>query len=158
MDQPAAKALLDTLLAYFDHDGWDYRRIEGYDAAELGVAGDNGNYRLVVLVDAQRSIVRFLTFVEGKVPALRRHHAMEYITRANYGLLLGNFEFDLSDGEVRFKYAMDVEGSDITYAQYQSLLYVSVATMDRYFPGLQSVSQGTADADAAIADIEHWEA
>ena len=47
----------------------------------------------------------------------------EYITRANYGLLLGNFEMDLRDGEVRFRSSIhfhedappvDVVGATIT--------------------------------------------
>jgi hypothetical protein len=157
MGEPAKRALLDTLMAYLERDGWDYHKVEGYDAIEMGVAGDNGNYRVVAIVDRQRSIVRFLTFVEGKVPQTRYVQVMEYLTRANYGLLLGNFELDLSDGEVRFKYAIDTEGSGVSYEQFQSLLYVSVATMDRYFPGLQRVARATADAAAAIAEIEHWE-
>lgn len=148
--------LFETLVGYFDRDGWKYRRMEDYSALEMGVAGENGNYRLVVLVDGERAIVRFLTFVEGKVAEPRRREVMEYVTRANYGLLLGNFELDLGDGEVRFKCSVDVEESTITYRQYQNLLFVSLATMDRYYPGLQRVLQGSADAAAAIVESELW--
>jgi hypothetical protein len=144
----------DSILSYFERDGWKYRRLSGHDALEMGVAGEKGTYRLVVVVDGDRSIVRFLTFLEGKVPDTRRREVMEYLTRANYGLLLGNFELDLGDGEVRFKVASDVEGTGFSYEQYQSTLYVSVAMMDRYFPGLQKVVQGSSDAAAAIAEAE----
>jgi len=149
--------LYDTLLGYFDRDGWKYRRMEDYSALEMGIAGESGNYRLVALVDSERSILRFLTFVEGKVPEPRRREVMEYLTRANYGLLLGNFELDLGDGEVRFKSSLDVEEGELTYRQYQNLLFVSLATMDRYYPGLQRVVQGSADAAAAIAESERWD-
>ena len=150
-------SVLDTLVSFFDRDGWQYRRLEEYSALEMGIAGEAGNYRLVALVDAEKAIVRFLTFVEGKVAEVRRREVMEFITRANYGLLLGNFEMDLGDGEVRFKCSLDVEESELGYRQYHNLLFVSLATMDRYYPGLQRVVQGTADAAAAIADVEHWE-
>jgi len=33
----------------------------------------------------------------------------EFLTRANYGLNIGNFEMDFQDGEIRFKTAIDVE-------------------------------------------------
>jgi hypothetical protein len=150
-------SVYDLLMGFFERDGWQCHRLEAYNAIEMGVAGDNGNYRMVALVDTERSIVRFLTFVEGRVPETRRREVMEFLTRANYGLLLGNFELDLSDGEVRFKCALDVEESELSYKQYHNMLYVSLATMDRYYPGLQRVVQGSADAAAAIADIEHWE-
>lgn len=146
--------IFESITEYFEKDNWRYRRLPGHDALEMGVAGENGNYRLVVVVDDNRSIVRFLTFLEGKVPETRRSEVMEYLTRANYGLLLGNFELDLGDGEVRFKVATDVESSGFAYEQYQSTLYVSVAMMDRYYPGLQKVVQGASDAAAAIAEVE----
>jgi hypothetical protein len=151
----AMDSLFQTIRAFFERDGWKYRQLGEHTALEMGVAGEQTNYRLVVVVDHERSIVRFLTFLEGKVPESRRREAMEYVTRANYGLLLGNFELDLSDGEVRFKCSLDVEGGEITYAQYQNMLYVSVAMQDRYFPGLQRVLQGSADPAAAIAEVEN---
>jgi hypothetical protein len=147
-------SIFETVVGYFERDGWKYRRLSGHEALEMGVAGEKGTYRLVVVVDGERSIIRFLTFLEGKVPETRRREVMEYLTRANYGLLLGNFELDLGDGEIRFKVAADIETLGFTYEQYQSTLYVSVAMMDRYFPGLQKVVQGSADAAAAIAEVE----
>jgi hypothetical protein len=147
-------SVFETIIEYFERDGWKYRRLPGHDALEMGLSGEKGTYRLVVVVDGERSIVRFLTFLEGKVPETRRREVMEYLTRANYGLLLGNFELDLGDGEVRFKVGTDIEGIAFSYEQYQSTLYVSVAMMDRYVPGLQKVVQGSADAAAAIAEAE----
>ena len=144
----------EAIVSYFEKDGWKYRRLTGHEALEMGVAGEAGNYRLIVVADGERNVTRFLTFLEGKVPETRRREVMEYLTRANYGLLLGNFELDLGDGEVRFKCAADIEHTGMSYDQYQSMLYVSVAMMDRYFPGLQKVVQGTSDAAAAIAEVE----
>ena len=147
-------SLFETIKQYFELDGHDFRQLPNHEALEMGVAGDNGSYRLVCVVDPDRTIARFLTFVEGKVPDARRRDVMEYLTRANYGLLLGNFELDLNDGEVRFKCAIDVEGGEVTHTQYQNLLYVAVSMLDRYFPGLQRVIQGSADPAAAIAEVE----
>lgn len=147
-------ALFETIVGFFDRDGWKYRRLGTHEAIEMGVAGEHGTYRVVVVVDQDRSVVRFLTFIEGKVPETRRRDVMEYLTRANYGLLLGNFEMDLADGEVRFKCAVDTEGGELSYTQYQNLLYTSVAMQDRYFPGLQTVLQGLADPAAAITEAE----
>ena len=147
-------ATFDAIVSYLERDGWKFRRLTGHEALEMGVAGEVGNYRLVVTVDGDRNVVRFLTFPDGKVPETRRREVMEYLTRANYGLLLGNFELDLGDGEVRFKCAADIEGHGLSYEQYQSMLYVSVAMLDRYFPGLQQVVQGSSDAAAAIAEAE----
>lgn len=150
----AAPSLFGSLIAYFKRDSWNFRQLGDHPAVEMDVSGENGVFRLVAVVDEERSIVRFLTFMVAKVPEARRREVMEFLTRANYGLLLGNFEIDLSDGEVRFKYSIDAENAEFSHDQYLNLLYTSVALMDRYFPGLQRVIQGTADPAAAIAEIE----
>ena len=41
--------------------------------------------------------------VPVKVPVEKRAAVCEFITRANYGLTLGNFELDMNDGEIRYK-------------------------------------------------------
>ena len=147
-------SLFETIAGFFERDGWEFRRLPNHQALEAGVAGENGHYRLVVVVDEERGIARFLTFIEGRVPEARRRDVMEYLNRANYGLLIGNFELDLGDGEVRFKVSIDVEGSELVFLQFQNMLFVSVAMVDRYFPGLQRVIQGTADPAAAISEVE----
>jgi hypothetical protein len=147
-------SLFETIVSYFEQDGWEFTRLPGHQAVEMGAAGEHGNYRLIAVVEADHPIVRFLTFVEGKVPEARRREVMEFLTRANYGLLLGNFEFDVSDGEVRFKCSADLEDAELTHAQFSNLLLIGLTVMDRYFPGLQRVIQGTADPAAAIAEAE----
>jgi hypothetical protein len=148
-------SLFERIIAFLEEDDWaSLHQVGGHSAVEAPVQGQNGRFRMVAVVDQERSIVRFLTFVEGKIPESRRREVMEYLTRANYGLMIGNFEMDLSDGEVRFKSAIDSGDVEPDDAQLRSSLYFSVATMDRYYPGLQRVIQGSADPAAAIADVE----
>jgi len=47
---------------------------------------------------------------DRKAPAHRIAAVAEYITRANWGLSVGNWEIDLNDGETRFKTSLDAEG------------------------------------------------
>lgn len=147
-------SLYETLVTFFERDNWAFRRNDEHQAVQMSVTGEHGSFRLVAIADSDRNILRFLTFIEGCVPEARRRDVMEYITRANYVLLLGNFEMDLADGEVRFKCSVDLEGLELTYTLYQNLLYVSVGMVDRYFPGLQRVVQGSADPAAAVSDVE----
>jgi hypothetical protein len=48
----------------------------------------------------QYPLVAFYTHVQCRVPKEKRPVLIEYLTRANYGLWLGNFELDLRDGEI----------------------------------------------------------
>ena len=89
-----------------------------------------------------------------RVPSEVRPAVAEYITRANYGLRVGNFELDYSDGEVRFKSSVNFEGEELTFGMLRNALYPAVHTLDRYLPGLLRVSFGGATPLEAIEEIE----
>src|SRR5829696_3263734 len=50
----------------------------------------------------------------GKVAEVHRTAMAVRLARINYGLVLGNFVIDLSDGEVRFKASIDFGGAEPT--------------------------------------------
>lgn len=78
----------------------------------------------------------------------------EFITRANYGMVIGNFEMDFRDGEVRYKTSVDVEGSELTYEICRQVVVTNVMLMDRYLPGIMAVITGALTPAQAIAQIE----
>ena len=98
---------------------------------------------------------------EERVAEAQRLAMSEFLHRANYGLVLGNFELDLGDGEVRFKVGIDVEGvrldlprsNPVGPALIKQGFYAVVSLFDKYLPGLRAVSGG-ADPHAAIRVIE----
>ena len=78
----------------------------------------------------------------------------EFITRANFGMIIGNFEFDYSDGEIRYKTSVDLEGVEVQSNLLRNLVYANVLTMDKYFTGLMRVMYGGITPDEAIREIE----
>ena len=78
----------------------------------------------------------------------------EFITRANYGLISGNFEMDFGDGEVRYKTCVDIEGDRFTPAVIKNAVLTNVSAMDQYLPGLISVMYGGASPAQAIEKLE----
>ena len=83
-----------------------------------------------------------------------RSAVAEYLTRANYGLRIGNFELDYADGEVRYKSSLDFEGQTLTAELIRNAIYPAVHTMDRYLPGLLRVTFGGATPHEAIEEVE----
>lgn len=78
----------------------------------------------------------------------------EFLTRANYGMLIGNFEMDFTDGEIRYKTSIDVEGDRLTSPLMQQIVYANVRTMDRYLPGIRKVIETDLTPAEIIASIE----
>ena len=39
----------------------------------------------------------------------------EFLTRTNYSMIIGNFELDFADGEIRYKTSIDVQGDFLRF-------------------------------------------
>jgi hypothetical protein len=55
-----------------------------------------------------------ITALKGKQQTIAK-----FITRANYGMSLGNFELDFNDGEIRYKTSIDVTDDRLNFALIQ---------------------------------------
>jgi Putative bacterial sensory transduction regulator len=63
---------------------------------KAGIGGENGSYNLIVdIKEDPRNIVIVYVVSSLKFPRAHRLKLCEYITRANYSLVLGNFELDM---------------------------------------------------------------
>jgi hypothetical protein len=67
---------------------------------------------------------------------------MRYITSVNFGIVMGNFEFNTKDNLVRFKTSVDVEYTEISYGILSNLIESNLAMMDQYGAGLLAVNSG----------------
>jgi hypothetical protein len=87
----------------------------------------------------------------------RRFSAMEYLTRANYGLTLGNFEMDLFDGEVRFRAHLPAEMMVPSIEVVSDVIEAGPLHWDIYGDGFVHIINGTTTPSQAIAKIEDFE-
>ena len=145
--------LLDTVVEYLDDEGFEYD-VESEERVDLSFTTSNGVLVTWFSLDDEDQVVLFVTRCPVFVPQERREAAMEFLTRANFGLRLGHFEFDLDDGEVRYKTSIDVEGDELSTALLRRMVRPNLATMDRYLPGLLRVVYGATTAAEEIAAIE----
>jgi len=80
----------------------------------------------------------------------------EFLTRANYGLSLGAFEMDLSDGEIRFHASQIIHEGTLPGEVFERFFFSSLQTTERYFPALmQLLFGGLTPADAVyMAELD----
>lgn len=130
----------------------------GEDAERLmlsmGYGGKNGVYYCLLQVHNQYRALAFYVHVQCRVPEKKRQAVAEFLTRANYGLWLGNFELDFRDGEVRYKTSLDLADVELTTELLAALLRSNVSTVDRYLPGLMSVLWNDVPPQDAVGLIE----
>jgi hypothetical protein len=144
----------ELLSSYLDEDEWYPRRIDGKYAYSMSYSGKNGDLRCYAIVRVDLEEFLYYAVAPVKIPEDDRTAVAEYLTRANYGLRIGNFELDYSDGEVRYKSSIDFEGQTLTSELIRNAIYPAVHTMDRYLTGLLRVSFGGATPLEAIEEVE----
>jgi hypothetical protein len=88
------------------------------------------------------------------IPAPRRNAVATFLTMANYGTIIGNFEMDFKDGEVRYKTSVDFQSIDLEAPLLQNIIYPNVMTMDRYISGIFALIYSDRDPQDVLADIE----
>jgi hypothetical protein len=140
---------------FLQEDGWYPVRVSERLAYRTFFSGKNGELRCYTRVRPEMEQVIFYAISPVRVPLEKRLVVAEFITRANYGLPMGNFEMDMEDGEVRFKGSLDFEGEILSPNLIRNLIYPVVQTLDLYLPGLLQILYGEATALDAIAAIEN---
>lgn len=97
--QESSQTLLASCKDYFDRKEFHYEveePAEGRCLIKAGIGGVNGTYKMVVDIKEARKIVIVYVLSNIKFPRAHRHKLCEFLTRANYSLVLGNFELDMN--------------------------------------------------------------
>lgn len=149
--EPASISQIVT--RFFDEEDWDYIRREDEVTLEMSFVGDHGRWSCLAQARDEDEQFLFYSICPIAIPLELRSPIAEFLTKANCGLILGNFELDYADGEVCYKTSIDVEGDRLSEALLESLVYTNVSMMDRYLPSLIAVINGMSPDDA-IALVE----
>ena len=150
--------ILEAIINFFTEDDWSYTKIQGEPTLSLAFQGENGKWICYAKSRTEQAQFVFYSICPVNAPENKRSSVAEFITRANYGTIIGNFELDYTDGEIRYKTSIDVEGSNLTFPLIKQLVYANVTMMDEYLPGIVSVIEGDVEPKEAIRAIEQREA
>lgn len=147
--------IFQAVVNFFTQDDWSFTRIQGEQALHLGFQGENGTWNCYAHIREQQEQLIFYSICPLLAPENKRAAVAEFLTRANYGLFIGNFEMDFTDGEIRYKTSIDISSDELTLDAIQRLVYANVAMMDEYLPGIIAVVEKDALPVDAIVQVEN---
>ncbi len=148
------RSLFETVVSFFESNDWPIAK--GYDETTLQVnfQGNNGQWACYGSTHETRQEFVFYSLCPVNAPEEKKIAMAEFLTRANYGLPLGNFEMDFDSGEIHYKTGIDVEGDRLSIPLVQQVVYSNVMMMDLYLPGIMAILYGKTSPSEAIAQIE----
>jgi hypothetical protein len=153
-DNPNGRRAFETLRQFLEEDGWFPQQLDDRSIYRVAFSGKNGELRCYAQIRIELEQLLFYAVAPVKAAEEVRSDVAEYLTRANYGLRIGNFELDYQDVEVRYKTSLDFESEELTYNFILNAVYPAVQTMDRYLKGLLSVMFGGRTPMEAIQEVE----
>ena len=150
--------IMDAIRRNFDDAHWNYSYEEsdqdGDEIIRMGMRTKQlENCRTIVVGRGDEGFTVY-SISPVKVPEEARLRVAEYLTRANYGLTIGNFELDFSDGEVRYKVTNFCGDIDLDQEIIDRQVGCGYSMMDRYFPGIMQVMYSGVSPEAAIEEAE----
>lgn len=144
----------DTLGRFLEEDGWFPQRLGENYSYLSHFNGKNGSFACLsqLRIEAEQLIIYAVAPI--KVAEDKRAIVSEYLMRANYGMIIGNFEMSYSEGTVRYKVSIDFEGELLTDNLIRNAIYPTCQLMDRYLGGLMQVAYGQRTPEDMIKEIE----
>ncbi len=144
----------DAVLDYFTTAEWPVRTHEAEGLIETAFKGQHGKWTCVARVLGGTGRLVFYSLGPMDAGPDMIGPLNELMTRANYGLFIGNFEVDLDNGSFRYKTSMQVEDASPSRSVVEGLVLANVLTMDRYLPAVQRLLYAGASVEQALAEVE----
>lgn len=134
-----SKDIANAVNDFLTKDNWNFSFDDNLGIFKfiLGIKGKMK--RLSYYIDIKED--EFLVYAVSPLSADEDDAAMmanmaEFICRANYGLKMGNFEFDYSDGEIRYKVHIPCSGIIPTEEMIRDSIFFSQRMFKRYGSGI----------------------
>ncbi|MBQ4050860.1 MAG: YbjN domain-containing protein [Oscillospiraceae bacterium] len=141
---------------YLDSQNWKYKHEEEKHRFIFGMKLDCENVDGCMLVVTARDEedLSCKALYEFKVPENSRPAVTEYITRANYGLFLGNFQMDLNDGELIYQTYAAFYDHRAMQQEVRRVIQVAIHMAERYGQGFYDIINYGVDPAEAVKFFE----
>ncbi|AFZ26573.1 protein of unknown function (DUF1790) [Cylindrospermum stagnale PCC 7417] len=149
-----SETIFGVIVNFFKKSGWLFSQFAEEPVLYITYQGKNGRWNCCAKAREQQQQFVFYSVCPVTAPKSQRQAIAEFIAMANYDMIIGNFELDFRDGEIRYKTSIDVEGDRLSFACINNLVYANVNMMDKYLPGIMSVIAGDVLSTSAIKQIE----
>ena len=98
----------------------------------MTVHGEDLPQLTIIRVLDDRDVLQILSPIPSHIPEDKRVDAAVAVSVANYGMVNGSFDFDMRDGEIRFRIAQGYEGMELSEEFIRYILSVAFFVTDKY--------------------------
>lgn len=137
-----AKQVYKTLCDAIVSREWKFDKDEEKLLVYFGVNGDDIPMQFVLVVDAERQLVRLMSPMPYKMSEEKRMEGAIATCAASYGMADGSFDYDLSSGEIVFRMTASFRESLIGEGLFQYMISCACAMVDKYNDQFLAIDKG----------------
>jgi len=137
-----AKATFATLCKYLDEQEWHYNKNEEKLSIECGARGEDLPMDFTIKVDVDRMLVLLLSHLPFKIGEDKRLEAAVAVCAINNVAVDGNFDYDISTGNIFFRITNSFLESQLDEDVFQYMLQLSCQFVDKYNDRFLMLSKG----------------
>ena len=145
-----------AIQSHLDKFNISYNVSEGKVSPYFELDYSVNNLRMKIILDQKEDTGQvFAYFISpALIPEERRSEILALMNWLNWNwIMVGNFEMDPRDGELRARISMDIEGSELTDTMVYNIIACGIHLMDKHFPNFMEVCYGHSSADDIIKRI-----
>jgi hypothetical protein len=133
-----ASECLGQLLAEI---GWEPERTQaGVFTVDLGPPHLPVSTALAAILRDTGQFVLYLNF-GFLISSAKRDETLRFIARANWDLIVGNFELSLDDGHLRFKSSLDFDGVELSEPLIRNAVLGAMRAVEAHGTALMKVAR-----------------
>ena len=137
-----AKQVYQTLCEAIERREWNFGKDEEKLLVHFGVSGDDIPMQFILIVDAERQLIRLMSPMPFKMSESKRMEGAIATCAASFGMADGSFDYDLSDGTIVFRMTASFRESLIGEGLFQYLISCSCAMVDKYNDQFLALDKG----------------
>lgn len=147
-------AAYEELIHLLDERQVSYSTNDDNQSICTDLRGEVATYRIVARVDAEVDPFQVLGHSSLRVSQGSRPAIVEAIARANYGLRVDKFEFEVDEGELRFQASQVMTDDTVGERVIDRLISTTMVMLDMYLPAFLPVIYGNELPKDAIRHVK----
>ena len=125
---------------------WKYLEKEG--VIKIDVEGTNGTWPSFVKCLDEEDKILYYSLLPSKVPIEKEDIVSKVITKINFGLKIGNFEYGKDLGEIHFKTSLEFTPDTLNVQSLiERLITTNILTTDEYMKIIMESIHGEVDIE-----------
>ena len=149
-----AQAVFKSLCQMLDEREWHYKKYEDKLAIQCGAQGEDLPMEIKIQVDAKRQLISLLSPMPFAVPEKRRQALAVAVSKANYGMVDGSFDYDYLSGRIVFRLTSSYRESLVGKEMLAYMLMCSCYTIDEYNDKFLMVAKNEMTVDEILDFIK----